>query len=190
MKVLKVLSVAVLALVVASCGKKSDGATPENSSASTNDSTITASPDSSSAVQPASADTLTSSATEQSASPDAAQVESFLKDFYSKYIFKTKKSNMSFEEAVQASCTKALQKHLQDAYEYECEDGPCYAETCFLSGLQDGPSEVSKLIRVVPADDSWYKVTYLDMGNKATTRIHCILEDGKLKMDKIKEANN
>lgn len=140
-------------------------------------------------LQTSFAEVSVSSMTGQSASLDATQVKTFLKNFYNKYIFKTQKADLSFEEAVQASCTKALQKYLQDAYEYECEDGPCYAEGCFLSGLQDGPSEVSKLISVVPAGNNWYKVTYLDMGNKATTRIHCIIEGGKLKMDKIKEAS-
>lgn len=147
---------------------------------------------SSSSLQTSSVEVSVSSGTGQSTSStslNSVQVKAFLKNFYNKYIFKTQKADMSFEEAVQKSCTKALQKHLQDAYEYECEDGPCYAEGCFLSGLQDGPSEVSKLISIVPAGNNWYKVTYLDMGNKATTRIHCILESGKLKMDKIKEAS-
>lgn len=189
MNTFKVFSVALLALTLASCGKKSE-ATPPSSDTSAKDSTaVIARPDSASARQATAAQAPEAAAAEPSTAVNADQVRSFLQDFYKKYVFFTQKSHMSLKEAVQQSCTKSLQKHLQEAYEYECDNGPCYATWCFRTGLQDGPSDVSKIISIVPQKDDWFKVTYLDMGTKASTRIHFVLVNGKLKMDKIKEAH-
>lgn len=119
-----------------------------------------------------------------------AKVKAFLTDFYDKYIFNTKKSSLSFEEAVQKSCTKALQEYLQEQYEYECESGPCYEISCFLTGNQDGESEVSKLLRVESYGGDWYKVVYVEMGTVGTTYVHCVVDNGVLKMDKLTNSSS
>lgn len=119
-----------------------------------------------------------------------AKVKTFLTDFYEKYIFNTKKSSLSFEEAVQKSCTKALQQYLQEQYEYECESGPCYEMSCFLTGNQDGESEVSKLLRVESYGGDWYKVVYVEMGTVGTTYVHCVVDNGALKMDKLTNSSS
>lgn len=115
-------------------------------------------------------------------------VKTFLKDFYEKYLFVTQVSDMSFEKAVQTYCTKSLQAYLEEQYENECPNGDCYERSCFLSGLQDGPSDESKLIKIIPKEDDWYLVLYYDMGNKDRTYIHCVLENGVLKMDRISRS--
>lgn len=119
-----------------------------------------------------------------------AKVKAFLTDFYDKYIFNTKKASLSFEEAVQKSCTKALQQYLQEQYEYECESGPCYEMSCFLTGNQDGESEVSKLLRVESYGGDWYKVVYVEMGTVGTTYVHCVVDNGTLKMDKLTNSSS
>lgn len=114
---------------------------------------------------------------------DQQTVKTFLKDFYEKYLFETQVSDMSFEKAVQTYCTKSLQAYLEEQYENECPNGDCYERSCFLSGKQDGPSNESNVVKVIPKENDWYLVLCKDMGNMARTYIHCILENGTLKMD-------
>lgn len=125
----------------------------------------------------------------QSPLQDSQKVQAFLKSFYNKYLFETLKADMTFEKAVQTYCTKSLQKYLSEQYEYECPDNACYERSCFLSGAQDGPSEESKLIRIESKGNDWYMVVFMDMGNIANTYIHCVVEGGKLKMDKVTRSS-
>lgn len=120
---------------------------------------------------------------------DENQVKKYLQDFYEKYIFNIQKTDSSFEEAVQASCTPKLQKYLESQYEYECENGPCYAQTCFRSDAQDGPSEEYKVVDIKSEGDGWFKVQFIDMGIRDSVNILCVADGNQIKMDDIKRIS-
>lgn len=74
----------------------------------------------------------------------------------------------------------ALRK-LQDAYEYDCYDGPCYAYYTLRTEAQDSnpkTDDISQICDIETAEDGWYIVSYLDMGWSGKTRIKIV--DGKI----------
>lgn len=112
---------------------------------------------------------------------DAESVATFLKAFYAHYVFDAE----SMEKIANDVCTPKLLKYLEKEYDYDCMEGPCYAMWCFRTGMQDGPSDVSKVTEVIAENDGWFKVSYLDMGNEGVTRIRFIMTHGKYKMDEV-----
>lgn len=72
-------------------------------------------------------------------------------------------------------------KKLQEDYEFDCEDGPCYAFYALRTGMQDskpGSDEASMVYGIDSDGDGWYIVTYSDMGWPGKTRIK--ITDGKV----------
>ncbi|WP_294628349.1 hypothetical protein [uncultured Bacteroides sp.] len=70
----------------------------------------------------------------------------------------------------------ALRK-LQNNYEFDCEDGPCYAYYALRTKEQDskpGSENKSQIISVEPMEADWWIVSYLDMGWRGMTRIKII----------------
>lgn len=112
---------------------------------------------------------------------DTESVATFLKAFYARYVFDAE----SIEKIANDVCTPKLLKYLEKEYDYDCMEEPCYAMWCFRTGMQDGPSDVRKVTEVIAENDGWFKVSYLDMGNKGVSRIHFIMADGKYKMDEV-----
>lgn len=104
----------------------------------------------------------------------------FLVNFYTNVIF----GNGSIVELVNNSTPKLLQE-LKDAYDYECDQGDCYAIWCFRTGFQDGPSDESKVNSVIYLGNNWFKVNYVDMGHVASTKIKFVGVEGVLLMDEI-----
>lgn len=115
---------------------------------------------------------------------EADVVSEFLKGFYAHYVF----GNESMDRIAKDVCTPKLLDYLKQQYDYDCPDGPCYAMWCFRTGMQDGPSDVSKVTSVKAENDGWFKVSYLDMGNHSTTRIRFIMMKGKYRMDEIEQV--
>lgn len=112
---------------------------------------------------------------------DIESVATFLKAFYAHYVFDAE----SIEQIANDVCTPKLLRYLKEQYDYDCMEGPCYAMWCFRTGMQDGPSDVSKVTEVIAENDGWFKVSYLDMGNEGVTRIRFIMTHGKYKMDEV-----
>lgn len=112
---------------------------------------------------------------------DTESVATFLKAFYARYVFNAE----SMEKIANDVCTPKLLKYLEKEYDYDCMEEPCYAMWCFRTGMQDGPSDVSKVTDVTAENDGWFKVSYLDMGNEGVTRIRFIMTHGKYKMDEV-----
>ncbi len=107
----------------------------------------------------------------------------FLKSFYMDYILGGRKN---FDEIAKDVCTPRLLQYLMDKYEWDCPEGDCYEISCFRTDNQDGSDE--NLVKSVTAlEDNWYKVEYLDMGHKGTTKIHFVEDNGCLKMDEISQ---
>ena len=99
--------------------------------------------------------------------------------FFASYVFGTK----NYVPAVKKHCTAKLQKQLKDNYEY---DGEGYAIWNFRTGMQDGPSDISKVTSVTALGNGLYKVNFIDMGIKGNRTLKIIDVNGTLKFDAIK----
>ena len=110
--------------------------------------------------------------------------KSFIEKFYNDYIF----GENNFYEISKTVCTPKMLNYLKEQYEYDCEDGECYALWCFRSGAQDGINDVSKVVKVETVGDGWYKVTYFDMGYKYATKVKIIQNNSLIQFDEIGET--
>ena len=115
----------------------------------------------------------------QSPKVDNTKTIQFIKDSYASYVFGTK----NYVPAVKKHCTAKLQKQLKDNYEY---DGEGYAIWNFRTGMQDGPSDISKVTSVTALGNGLYKVNFIDMGIKGNRTLKIIDVNGTLKFDAIK----
>ena len=107
----------------------------------------------------------------QSPKVDNTKTIQFIKDFYANYVFGAK----NYVPAVKKHCTAKLQKQLKDNYEYDGE-----------GGMQDGPSDISKVTSVTALGNGLYKVNFIDMGIKGNRTLKIIDVNGTLKFDAIK----
>lgn len=76
--------------------------------------------------------------------------------------------------------SNALKKLRQD-YDFDCEDGPCYAYYALRTREQDAKpdsEDVSQIRKIESVGDGWYVVSYLDMGWSGKTRVKMV--DGKI----------
>lgn len=95
-----------------------------------------------------------------------------IKSVYDKFVF-----GFSESSPKPYFTAKALKK-LAQAYEYDCDNGTCYAYNELRSMAEDGPSDTQKVLSVDPDEDGWYVVSYNDMGNKGKTKVKIV--DGKI----------
>ena len=70
---------------------------------------------------------------------------------------------------------------LQEDYEFDCDEGPCYAYYALRTEAQDsrpGSDATSRIYSIEPDGNGWYIVSYSDMGWTGKTRIR--IADGKI----------
>ncbi len=84
---------------------------------------------------------------------------------------------------LEANCTPKLLKKLSADYDY---DGGGYAGWDFRSDAQDGPSEVTRIIKVTPLGDFWYRYDYYDMGIRGANKVKLVEQNGKLLFDAVR----
>lgn len=114
-------------------------------------------------------------------SEDDDFVSMTLEEFYNTYVF----GNKDFSKIAKKVCTPRLLQYLKDGYEYECEDGECYAVWLFRSGNQDGPSDECRVLRITDEGDGWVCVSFIDMGITDATFIRFVPYNGQKLMDEI-----
>ena len=99
---------------------------------------------------------------------------------YEKFVFAIDSEGDEINHPEKYFTAGALKK-LQDDYEFDCDEGGCYAYYALRTGAQDSNPEsdgASKVYSVEPADGGWYIVYYSDMGWPAKTRIRIV--EGKI----------
>jgi len=97
---------------------------------------------------------------------------------YEKFVFAT--GSDGNDNPTDYFTSNALKK-LQDDYEFDCEDGPCYAFYALRTDEQDskpGVEDVSQICSIESVGDGYYIVSYLDMGWSGMTRVKIV--DGKI----------
>ena len=111
-------------------------------------------------------------------SVDIAVDSALIADVYAKFVFAIDSAGDNNPEYY---FTGNALKQLQDDYEFDCEDAPCYAFYALRTSEQDskpGSDETSLICSVVPDGEGWYTVSYSDMGWPGKTRVK--VADGKI----------
>ncbi|MDE5877983.1 MAG: hypothetical protein K2H47_10875 [Muribaculaceae bacterium] len=123
------------------------------------------------------ADRATESMTEKTSVDNTGDKE-LITAVYDKFVFAIDSDGINTPE--EYFTANALKK-LQEDYEFDCEDGPCYAYYALRTEAQDskpGTEDVSQICSIEPAENGWYIVSYSDMGWNGKTRIKIV--DGKI----------
>ena len=99
---------------------------------------------------------------------------------YDKFVFAIDCSGDELNNPEKYFTANALKK-LQDDYDFDCDDGACYAYYALRTEAQDskpGSDGASQICNIEPIGDGWYMVSYSDMGWPGQTRIR--ISDGKI----------
>ena len=155
MRIIKFLIYALLSAGCASCGTS---ATSDSSSEAVSHDTV--------------ADTSIISA--------YAENGDLIKSVYDKFVFAIDTESEEINHPEKYFTAHALKK-LQDAYDFDCDDGPCYAFYALRTEANDskpGTDEASVIYTITSVGDGWYIVSYSDMGWPGQTRIRA--ENGKI----------
>lgn len=97
---------------------------------------------------------------------------------YNKFVFAIDSAgNVSPETYFTANALKRL----KEDYEFDCDEGPCYAYYALRTDMQDSNPDSdgsSHICSIAPDADGWFTVSYSDMGWPGKTRIRIV--DGKI----------
>ena len=110
--------------------------------------------------------------------PNTLDCTDLVNTAYEKFVFSIDSDGSEIPEEY---FTPNALKKLQEDFDYDCEDEACYAFYALRTDHQDtkpGAEDESQIISVVPAENDWYIVSYLDMGWQGITRIKIV--DGKI----------
>ena len=121
----------------------------------------------------------------QSTETDKALAESsrdidVINTVYDKFVFAIDCSGDELNNPEKYFTANALKK-LQDDYDFDCDDGLCYAYYALRTEAQDskpGSDGASQICNIEPIGDGRYMVSYVDMGWPGQTRIR--ISDGKI----------
>ena len=109
---------------------------------------------------------------------DIAKYTDLVNNVYNKFVFAI---DADLNDKPDIYFTANALKKLQDDYDFDCQDGPCYAFYALRTMMQDsrpGSDGESKVYGIEPSGDGCYVVLYSDMGWPGETRIKII--DGKI----------
>lgn len=109
-------------------------------------------------------------------------VQELLTDMYNNELYQD-------YEWLEAHCTDKCLQFLQREYDYDCEDGPCYAVWKFRTNSQDGYSDEHKFLFVENQGNGYYDYTFLDMGIKGKNRVKIIVNNQQILIDEIKQLS-
>ncbi|MEG1611658.1 MAG: hypothetical protein RRZ83_00370 [Alistipes sp.] len=106
---------------------------------------------------------------------------SLINKFYERFVF----GNDSFVPEGKNMCSLKMLDYLSAKYEYDCNEGECYAIWCFRTDYQDGISDIRKVTDIIFLKHNLYAVSYIDMGHKGTTIIKLVEVNNKRLIDEI-----
>ena len=115
-----------------------------------------------------------SSIANEDVSDEDTESISLINTVYEKFVFAI--DSQSDENPEKYFSANALKK-LQEDYEFDCEEGSCYAFYALRTEMQDskpGTDGASEICDIEPDGDGWYMVSYVDMGWPGKTRIKII----------------
>lgn len=99
-----------------------------------------------------------------------------IKTVYEKFVFAIDADPEAYSHPERYFTTNAL-KTLKDSYEFDCENGDCYAYYELRTQEQDskpGTTGESDVTDIESIGDNWYVVKYSDMGWSGMTRIKIV----------------
>ena len=91
---------------------------------------------------------------------------------------------------LKAHCTQSMLQVLADNYDYDCDDGDCYAGWMFRTDAQDVRSDEDQAYGVVAVSDvgnGWYEYTFYDGGFRGVTRLKLLFDGDKILIDDLEK---
>lgn len=85
-------------------------------------------------------------------------------------------------EFLENNCSAGLLQRLSNEYDY---DGGGYAVWLFRSGMQDGPTNESRILEIEQLGDGWYRYKALDMGHFFDKYIKLSLSGSEQKVEAL-----
>ena len=115
---------------------------------------------------------------DEEVSVESTENVSLITTIYDRFVFAT--DSQSDENPEEYFSDNALKK-LQEDYDFDCEEGSCYAFYALRTEMQDSNPETDGTSGICDIEfdrDGWYIVSYLDMGWTGKTRIK--ITNGKI----------
>lgn len=112
------------------------------------------------------------------------QASQFITDMY---------NNSRYEDYdfLKAHCTQSMLQVLADNYDYDCDDGDCYAGWMFRTDAQDFRSDEDQAYGVVAVSDvgnGWFEYEFYDGGFRGVTRLKLLFDGNKIKIDDLEKV--
>lgn len=83
-------------------------------------------------------------------------------------------------------CTPNKLEFLAECFDYDCENGDCYAWWMFLTSAQDNSAECRNGVEEVKnVGNGWYEYTFYDGGYKGITRLKIIFKGNLIIVDEL-----
>lgn len=83
-------------------------------------------------------------------------------------------------------CTPKMLEFLAECYDYDCENGDCYAGWMFRTETQDNSEECRNGVEEVKnVGNGWYEYTFYDGGFKGITRLKIIVKGDLVMVDEL-----
>lgn len=92
---------------------------------------------------------------------------------------------------LKAYCTPSMLQYLAEEYDYDCDDGDCYAGWMFRTDAQDTNSDEEQsygVIAVGNVGDGWYEYIFMDGGFRGVTRLKLLFNGDKIMIDDLKKV--
>lgn len=112
------------------------------------------------------------------------QASQFITDMY---------NNSRYEDYgfLKAHCTPSMLQLLADNFDYDCDDGDCYAGWMFRTEAQDGKGDGEQAHGVVAVGDvgeGWYEYIFFDEGFRGVTRLKLLFDGDKIMIDGLQKV--
>lgn len=106
----------------------------------------------------------------------------FLSAFYKNFIL-TENWNKWEKYYSKRLTDKAFRKLVND-FDYDCEQGPCFAWWMFRIGGNDADTNgMRRTLKITPAGNGWYNVRMSDYGKPGTVKVRLVKRQGGYYID-------
>lgn len=92
---------------------------------------------------------------------------------------------------LKAHCTPSMLEFLADNYDYDCDNGDCYAGWMFRTDAQDGKGEgeqANGVVAVGDVGDGWYEYIFFDEGFRGVTRLKLLFDGDSIMIDALQKV--
>lgn len=108
----------------------------------------------------------------------------FITNMYNNYLY----DDYDF---LKAHCTQSMLQVLAENFDYDCDDGDCYAGWMFRTDTQDSASDdehPNAVVAVKSVGDGWYEYEFYDGGFRGVTRLKLLFDGDTIMIDDLEKV--